>query len=398
MLKLKKLSMTNFMPYKGLAVMKFPTDETRNTLIVFGDNMRGKTSLLNAIRWCFYGKAMGRHLRQIPLHLMPNREATAEDDWKMEVKLEFEAEGSSYELIRSAVKRDYVAKPERPEDYICELHLKKDEAAIPASNIDFEINKFSPESVSRFFLFDGELLQEYEELLIEGSEQGKLIKDAIEQALGVPALTNGKEHLYHLLKKAQKVQEGEAAKIKGLEGLAERQKSLRVKRDSLENDLIELKDKHNKIKTERLEIEDELSKSESILKQKAQFDALTSTVRDLESQIKIKNVSRLELASHVWRDLLVPRLLAKREVLQAEQSRLLEKMNERIKIQTLIDQKNSFLSNSICPSCKAPMDSKKLEQHQNELKHYISDLELITDGSEALSVTSAKLQGINKLI
>ena len=48
-----------------------------------------------------------------------------------------------------------------------------------------------PSEVSRFFLFDGELLQEYEELLAEDTNTGATIKESIEQILGVPVLTNG---------------------------------------------------------------------------------------------------------------------------------------------------------------------------------------------------------------
>lgn len=173
MMKLLRLTINNFMPYKDEVKLKFPTDETRNTLIVFGDNMRGKTSLLNSIRWCFYGYAYGRHLREIPLHLMPNKESAAEGNWKMEVRIEFEANGSQYDLRRVADKKSLISSPEKAEDFNVSTHMIKDGAAIPANEIDFEINKFSPEQVSRFFLFDGELLQEYEELLIEGSDHGK---------------------------------------------------------------------------------------------------------------------------------------------------------------------------------------------------------------------------------
>ena len=50
-MKLIRLSVTNFMPYRGENTIDFPLDETRNVMIIFGDNMRGKTSLLNALRW-----------------------------------------------------------------------------------------------------------------------------------------------------------------------------------------------------------------------------------------------------------------------------------------------------------------------------------------------------------
>ena len=58
--------------------------------------------------------------------------------------------------------------------------------------VEAEINQFAPEQVSRFFCSMASFSQEYEELLIEGSEQGRQIKEAIEQVLGVPALIHGR--------------------------------------------------------------------------------------------------------------------------------------------------------------------------------------------------------------
>lgn len=40
-----------------------------------------------------------------------------------------------------------------------------------------ELGRIMPETVSRFFLFDGELLQQYEELLRNESEMGRQICD-----------------------------------------------------------------------------------------------------------------------------------------------------------------------------------------------------------------------------
>ena len=62
-MKLISLSGRNFMPYKEQFELLFPQDEQRNVMIVFGDNMRGKTSLMNALRWAFYGEALGRRCR-----------------------------------------------------------------------------------------------------------------------------------------------------------------------------------------------------------------------------------------------------------------------------------------------------------------------------------------------
>ena len=189
-MKLTSLAVENFMPYKGEMRLDFPQDPNRNVMVVFGENMRGKTSLLNALRWGFYGKALGRHLRELPLNELHNKEAALEGSWAMEVSIRFEAEGHRYDLRRRATKRSTVAQPSRPEDFEVVVGLQRDGVAISGYLIDAEINRFAPEQVSRFFLFDGELLQEYETLLIEGSDQGKRIKDAIEQVLGVPTLVD----------------------------------------------------------------------------------------------------------------------------------------------------------------------------------------------------------------
>src|SRR5581483_4831156 len=117
MMKLHSLTMRNFMPYKGQARIDFPQDDFRNVMLVFGDNMRGKTSLLNALRWGFYERAVGRHSIPIPLQELPNKEAALEDDWTMEVHIEFEANGHEYDLRRRAERRASVARPSRPEDF-----------------------------------------------------------------------------------------------------------------------------------------------------------------------------------------------------------------------------------------------------------------------------------------
>ncbi|HNP95306.1 MAG TPA: hypothetical protein PKJ63_06745 [Cyclobacteriaceae bacterium] len=397
-MKLQKLTIKNFMPYKGEASLRFPTDEVRNTLIVFGDNMRGKTSLLNSIRWTFYNYAYGRHLRPIPLHLMPNRESAAEGDWTMEVRVEFEAGGSQYDLRRVAEKKALVSKPERPEDFTVTVHMKKDGAAIPASEIDTEINRFAPEKVSRFFLFDGELLQEYEELLIEGSDQGRKIKEAVEQALGVPALTNGRDDLYTILKRAQKLQEQEAAKVKGMEGIAERQREWYVKRESYETDLRELRIRHNDVRDQRLELEDDLERYEAVFQQKIELDALERKRDEIDQEIKTKSQSRLDLASKVWRDLLAPRLIAMRDASVEEQKRLMVQMNSRIQIETKIEQILDFLRNAVCPTCKQPMEAGKRESRETDLQKLKSELDDIADVSQNLSEISVHIQNISKLL
>ena len=86
---LKSLIVKNFMPFKGSQTINFPQSSVQNVIVIFGDNMRGKTSILNAFRWGFYQAAIGRHSKQIPLYHIPNKDAGLEGDWDMEVQIRF---------------------------------------------------------------------------------------------------------------------------------------------------------------------------------------------------------------------------------------------------------------------------------------------------------------------
>ena len=155
-MKIQSLSIRNFMPYKGDQVIDFPQHETQNVMLVFGDNMRGKTSFLNSLRWCFYGKALGRNLREIPRANLVNRDAIDEGDWKVTVSISFTSEKHQYELTRSIDKHANVIHPSNDADFFEDIGLRKDGTPVPGDTIKNEINRIMPEEISRFFLFDGE--------------------------------------------------------------------------------------------------------------------------------------------------------------------------------------------------------------------------------------------------
>lgn len=396
-MKLIRLTLKNFMPYKGETVLEFPQDPDCNTLIVLGDNMRGKTSLLNGIRWAFYAKAQGRHLRPIPLHLMPNREAAATGDWSMEARIEFEADGCRYDLRREAKKRQTVAHPDRPEDFQVFAHLKKDGAAVAANEIEAEINKFAPEQVSRFFLFDGELLQEYEELLIEGSEQGKKIKDAIEQALGVPALTKGRDDLQVLWKRAQKEQGREAALVAGLEAVSESFAKWSSRRDLLDANLVTLKTQHARIKEERLALEDAIAASQQIYAQKMEFDVKVSRKSEISWEIKQRSEARLALVADAWRDLVRVKLTAKRFGLQSQMELASRAATEIARIQFQIEHLSSHLTASICQTCGQSIKNQNREAQQKQINELTVRLATIEKGGDVEAI-GRELRALDKVL
>ena len=76
-MKFISLEVCNWLAYKGIQKIEWPQDDHANILVLFGENMNGKSSILNAIRWALYGEALDRQKRPIPeqtiLTTMPRR-------------------------------------------------------------------------------------------------------------------------------------------------------------------------------------------------------------------------------------------------------------------------------------------------------------------------------------
>lgn len=396
-MKLHRITIQNFMPYKGPVTVDFPTDDQRNVMIVFGDNMRGKTSLLNALRWAFYGKAVGRHSRPIGLHDIANREAALAGDWKVQVFVEYEANGYRYNLRRTADRRSHVAVPSRSEDFQVSVYLTRDNIVVSGDQIASEIDQIAPEQISRFFLFDGELLQEYESLLIEGSEQGRQIKDAIEEVLGVPALIRGRDELGAILKSATKKQTAELQHIQGLEKQADRQKELTARQDSHDRDLAALQRKLDDTRDERLKLEDELDAAAVLLAQKSKLDGLKAQKTSLEAQIKRRDDDRRSLLGDAWQDLLDAKLEVKRRFLGQRQGELTRALKQQGKLEDQIERLQKLLASGVCSLCGQEIE----EGHRHDLGSALGSLQVemnrAVDTGNELQTIAAQLASLNKI-
>ena len=198
MLTLRKLEMSDFGPYLGDQQITFAEE---GVTVIFGDNGRGKTSLMNAIHWALYGRVETRGGRDRRWSKLVNRERAAAGDWSFKVTLSFVFDGQKCEVIRGVIAGKGVARPVHDTDFIQQCVLTVDGDTLGPQQRDVFLKKVLPVEVARFFLFDGEMLQRYEQLLIDGSEDGARIADEIERIVGVPYLRSGQEHL-GLLKKA----------------------------------------------------------------------------------------------------------------------------------------------------------------------------------------------------
>lgn len=396
-MKLMTLSMRNFMPYKGESKLDFPKQEARNVMVVFGDNMRGKTSLLNAIRWAFYGRALGRHLREIPLHELLNKEAAEQGDFTLEIVVEFLADGHQYELRRRAEKRALVAYPQRPEDFEIFVGLLKDGSPVLGCDVEPEINHFAPEQVSRFFLFDGELLQDYESLLIEGDAQGKRIKESIEQVLGVPTLIHGRDEAETLLKIFQKQQQKDLSHIKGIERLAERQAEYQRRQEVLERDLASLREKLSQTKTDRITLDDELEKVDSPHRAKIQLDQHLRRQKEIVKRLGEISEGKRSVLHDAWRDMIQPRLTKRKRELYAEQERMTTLMDEKSSLEAKRNDLQKIIDNEVCPTCGGSTEASRRTEIERDLDLVKAALNKILIDHRSLGDINMKIRELDRI-
>lgn len=186
MLRFEQLKITNFGPFRGEQTMDFHNGVT----VIWGENGRGKTTLLNVFRYALFGYVKNRHGESKDYQKLCNIEAIEAGEYGFSIILKMSNDNDRYILTRDVHLRAGVFRPHNNQDYIEDCFLKKNGNILSPQEREHELALIIPEDIARFFLFDGELLQEYESLLSDTSAEGDLIKKSIEKILGMPVLTN----------------------------------------------------------------------------------------------------------------------------------------------------------------------------------------------------------------
>lgn len=315
MLQLKRLEVEGFGPFVERQVLEFP--ESKGVTVIYGENMRGKTSLLNAIRYAFFGTVLGRGSRVRRLHTISNRELASSGKYGFNVTLTFDYDGQEYELFREC--SPLVAEPTDDGDYKQSVMLRPLGASpLGPQQREKVLLQVFPSEISRFFLFDGELLQEYEELIINESEAGHRISQAIERILGVPILQRGRMHLTKLADDADKQAAKEATKHQETQAIGNALQQATEQKDEHQKELQRLQAQLQDLNEQKLEIEQlrrTMQKFELILQERDDLEARR------EQAGKHEELARANLKATMresWRSLVRNRVRTARAAAQAQ--------------------------------------------------------------------------------
>lgn len=369
MLKLKKLTIQDFGPFKDEQSISLPDEN--GTTVVYGENMRGKTLLLNAIRYALFGKVLARGAREVHLHQLVNWEKAEEGKYGFKVVLSFTYEGHDYELTRSFTPRNSGTVPKTDEDYTQETFLRRDGSVLSPGEKDSVLAKIMPEQVSRFFLFDGELLQEYEELLREETWMGEKIKLAIERILGVPILTNARTDLFEGLKLAQKEESKVAQKDQKTKVIGNHLQERTEQRAHQDEELQRLKEELDKLKETRRSLEEILKKWERVKTLMDERTQREGEISNLTAQMEDKSKRMKDVATTSWKSILESKIKDAATTIREEANALRERMIEKSSVEQMINILEKGVLEGSCSICEQSIDDKTLKI----IKKRISELQ-----------------------
>ncbi len=291
-----ELTIANFRPYYGEVTIEPRTNSNHPLVLVLGKNDTGKTSLFTALQFCLYG-AKNRDERSEHI----NRTAVKESNGTTRVEMTllhnddiFTIErGIEYNQTDNADNRraiEWYREVRGPDDFVVSRNDNE-------STYRKFINRILPENVARFFLFDAEELQRFEQ------SHDETVRESIETILGIQEIENAIDDLNN----RKKTFDREFADYKSTASeVEEYRKELRGVNDEIdsiggedEGEIAELQQKKQIKKQILIDIRtklDDIQDTENLRNERDELqDSLVKDQEELEDTMADRNELRREI-------------------------------------------------------------------------------------------------------
>lgn len=372
MLRFTSLTIENFGPFKGCQTIDFTSEN--GVTFIWGNNGRGKTTLLNVFRYALFGHFQTRRKVDVDLTSLSNIEGRTEGKYDFKVILKMQNDDKHYELTRQYVVRKGVSKPTMNDDYEEKVFLKEEGSLLSPDTRDHVLNQIMPQAVSRFFLFDGELLQEYEELLMDDTDDGTRIKESIEQILGVPVLTNGAVDVESILGEYRKEKNKIAQSNAQTQKIASQIAALEAEKTEHSEELSRLSGELTTEYQTRASLENDAQQNEHV-------SSLLKSMDSLEGNIEEKTARKGSILSQIvvatgdaWKGLVSTRVESILSHISEQLTALELKENAQRIADHILQDMQTAVDNKHCQFCEQDIDDehmgKLLEKIQKAAGEY----------------------------
>jgi DNA sulfur modification protein DndD len=190
-MKFKKLILENFRQYYGRQELDLDTTDSKNIIVIHGENGSGKTTILEALSWCLYGE-----LNLINSNAILNEkrffDLKDDDSAIAKVILIFDDRYKEYMVSREVRVRKFDNKQYFTKDDIT-FTVKADgeEVSSPKTTIEKILSK----ELKEYFFFDGERIDK-----LAKPESAKEIEEGIKNIMGISVYEKAIMHLKQVKK------------------------------------------------------------------------------------------------------------------------------------------------------------------------------------------------------
>jgi DNA sulfur modification protein DndD len=274
-MKFSKLAIENYKSFQFPTVIHFPqSGEGKSIFLVGGMNGAGKTSIMEAINICLYGA------KPEWLYKYINRKELSKGNAYASFELELETDEHETILIHRSWSAGATDKPQY-KDLEEKLVVVKDGKRVSVQNKemwqDF-INATIPKSITQFFFFDGEKIQE-----IAADDHSEVrLQTSLEAALGIQYISRLANDILYLKQEERK-------------GFVE------ISDEDIDYKESELKKEQRKLQSKKQERDDLSNELENFKKEKDEaqerFKAIFSIDAETSEIVKQKEKKRIQLSN-----------------------------------------------------------------------------------------------------
>ena len=385
-IKFKSIELESFRPFKEATKIEFSSDSKKPLTIIHGQNTYGKTSILNAIQWAWYGHVKNQFNQNYKLVKLINSANAMEGQHFASVTIEFNVDSDTYYLQRYIEAKATIKNPERDDDFIEKLWLDKNDEAIENTDRVREIlREFIPEPLSKFFFFDGETLTAYI-TLIEKDNINTTLKNSIQDILGLPAFESTKELLDEtsdsLTKQKNNLQSVKDSNAAGLSQIETYEIHKGQHKDNLKDLETSLETEQNHIE----DIEDKIKTFDDIGTKKRAIEEIESDIRDhATNEENLKHDLRDKISDNSWPVLIHKILTEKSDEINSEIRENVELSKTIMSTKTSIDMHKKSLSDEECSHCGHDLNQSDVAFHNEkiiELEEELKQFPELTDITE----------------
>ena len=368
-MKFIKLTLNNFGPYFGIQSLDLDVSNNAPIILVYGENERGKTSLLRAIRWCLYGEVLNQSGTLMDEGEFANYDARDGGEiFEVFVEIEFEDQG-----VKSVLKRWMKVKNNESEDTRIEIISKgvdlrpNNGNPVAEKDIPEQISRMLHKDISDFFLFDGETLTRFEQRLRSADTSAALVRTSIEKVLGMPALQLLSRDIEALATESNKEVQRVAKKTSDNEKTLKLIDECTVAISNKQNDLTGLQRIGKQLEEEKIDLEKQLSKVDSIKEAFHERKSIRDTKSDLQRDIlEIKEQIKSKIADSWWAPamLMLKQKSSEIDSLLSGNAQLITEINELQRKK--LDLQQQVLTKK-CSSCQQIVNDEQIKNAQSQI-------------------------------